>query len=91
MSSQREERQKCWSTRDAYFTCLDVLGIITPGEEAPSKKCKTERKAYEKACAKSWVEYFNKRRVIADAQKEILAEAERQRLEAEANGFKRDR
>ena len=37
------------------------------------------------------VEYFNKRRVIADAQKEILAKAERQRLEAEANGFKRDR
>ena len=55
MGSQREERQKCWSTRDAYFTCLDVLGVITPGEEIASKKCNTEKKAYEKTCAKSWV------------------------------------
>jgi len=91
MSPQREERQKCWNTRDAYFACLDVLGIVVPGEEASSKKCKVEKKAYERACAKSWVEYFNKRRVIADAQKGMLAEAERQRLEAEAKGFKRDR
>ncbi len=57
MSPQREERQKCWNTRDAYFACLDVLGIVVPGEEASNKKCKVEKKAYERACAKSWVRH----------------------------------
>ncbi|KAF8340491.1 uncharacterized protein EI90DRAFT_3117026 [Cantharellus anzutake] len=89
--SSREERQKCWDARDAYFACLDGLGIVTPGEEVSRKMCKVEKKAFEKSCAKSWIEHFNKRRVIADAQKEMLAEAEKQRLEAEAKDFKRDR
>ena len=37
------------------------------------------------------VQYFNTRRVLGEQQKEVLAAAEKQRLEAEEKGFKRDR
>ncbi|KAJ3502855.1 hypothetical protein NLJ89_g8698 [Agrocybe chaxingu] len=64
----RENRQRCWESRDAYFACLDRAGVVKAGEEG--KACEKEHKAYEGNCAKSWIEYFNQRRVIADAQKE---------------------
>lgn len=49
----REERQKCWQGRDAYFACLDKHGVLAPGEEG--NKCSSPKKAYEKSCAQSWV------------------------------------
>jgi len=88
-SSKRKERQICWEGRDQYFGCLDALSIIAPGEEG--SKCSAQKKVYEKNCAKSWVQYFNTRRVLGEQQKEVLAAAEKQRLEAEGKGFKRDR
>lgn len=52
----REERQSCWDTRDAYYACLDVAGVVVPGQES-SKLCRAENKAFVKNCAKSWVSY----------------------------------
>lgn len=49
----REDRQKCWETRDAYFACLDRAEVIKAGTEG--KACSSERDTYEKNCAKSWV------------------------------------
>ncbi|PFH51118.1 hypothetical protein AMATHDRAFT_143349 [Amanita thiersii Skay4041] len=69
----RQDRQKCWEARDAYFACLDGIGVIKAGEE--EGKCSAARKAYEGNCAKSWIDYFNQRRVIAEAQKERLGQA----------------
>ncbi|KAF4613453.1 hypothetical protein D9613_008134 [Agrocybe pediades] len=72
----REDRQKCWETRDAYFACLDRVGVVKAGEEGSA--CSKEQKEYGKSCAQSWIEYFNQRRVIAEAQKDRLARANQQ-------------
>ncbi|KAK0494075.1 cytochrome oxidase c subunit VIb-domain-containing protein [Armillaria luteobubalina] len=71
----RRDRQKCYEFRDAYFACLDRAGVVKAGDEKPNGLCLTEAKNYEKSCAQSWIEYFNQRRVIAEAQKERLAQA----------------
>ncbi|KAG5652605.1 hypothetical protein H0H81_004387 [Sphagnurus paluster] len=72
----REDRKKCWEKRDLYFACLDRAGVVKAGEEG--KACSSEHRAYEENCAKSWIEYFNQRRVIAEAQKDRLAQANTQ-------------
>jgi cytochrome c oxidase assembly factor 6 len=51
--STRQDRAKCWETRDAYFSCLDRVGVVKAGEEGTA--CAAELKSYEKNCAKSWV------------------------------------
>ncbi|KAH7871289.1 cytochrome oxidase c subunit VIb-domain-containing protein [Lentinula edodes] len=76
--STREDRSKCWEARDKYFACLDRVGVLKPGDEKKDGACASEDKAYEQNCAKSWIEYFNQRRVIADAQKDRLAQANTQ-------------
>ncbi|TRM60407.1 cytochrome oxidase c subunit VIb-domain-containing protein [Schizophyllum amplum] len=72
----REDRQKCWDSRDAYFACLDKVKVVKAGDEGD--QCKAENTLYEKNCARSWIDYFNQRRVIAEAQKERLAQANNQ-------------
>jgi cytochrome c oxidase assembly factor 6 len=49
----REDRKNCWETRDAYFACLDKVGVIKAGEEG--KACSKEKQLYEGNCARSWV------------------------------------
>jgi len=56
--STREDRTKCWETRDAYFACLDGVGVVKPGEEG--NVCSAEQKKYEQNCAKSWVCSINR-------------------------------
>ncbi|KIO26732.1 glycosyltransferase family 20 protein [Tulasnella calospora MUT 4182] len=58
----RTQRQRCWEARDAYYKCLDSLKVNTPGEEGG--KCAEEVAAFSKACAASWVEHFNRKRVF---------------------------
>ncbi|KAF9048920.1 cytochrome oxidase c subunit VIb-domain-containing protein [Panaeolus papilionaceus] len=72
----RENRKRCWETRDAYFACLDKAAVVKPGDEGTV--CNADKKLYEENCAKSWIEYFNQRRVIADAQKDRLARGNEQ-------------
>lgn len=100
-AASREDRSKCWETRDAYFSCLDAAEVVVPGTEG--SKCASQRNAYEKNCAKSWVclslsarayvpathtecslkiDYFNQRRVLAEKQKPLLAQAAVQAAEA---------
>ncbi|GAA97157.1 uncharacterized protein L969DRAFT_84421 [Mixia osmundae IAM 14324] len=69
----RSQRDRCWESRDAYFSCLDKSDVIVPGDEG--KTCSKENKHYEKECAKSWVDYFNKRRVLEARQKATLAQS----------------
>ncbi|PPQ83977.1 hypothetical protein CVT25_000523 [Psilocybe cyanescens] len=75
-AQSREGRQKCWDARDGYFACLDKAQVIKAGDEGSA--CSKEKKEYEGSCAKSWIEYFNQRRVIAEAQKDRLARANEQ-------------
>ncbi|KAJ7068879.1 cytochrome oxidase c subunit VIb-domain-containing protein [Mycena belliarum] len=76
ISPTRHERQKCWESRDAYFECLDGVGIINAGTEG--KLCSVENRAYQSTCAQSWITYFNERRKLAFAQKDMLAQANAQ-------------
>jgi len=70
---KRDDRKRCWDARDAYFLCLDKANILAPGSET-GKLCSKERKNYDGACAKSWVEYFDKKRVL-DARQKAMMEA----------------
>ncbi|KAF8896636.1 cytochrome oxidase c subunit VIb-domain-containing protein [Infundibulicybe gibba] len=72
----RQDRQKCWEMRDLYFSCLDRVGVVKAGEEGNA--CMKENQRYEESCAKSWIEYFNQRRIIAERQKDRLAQASTQ-------------
>ncbi|KAF4596803.1 hypothetical protein EYR40_007503 [Pleurotus pulmonarius] len=76
----RQDRQKCWEARDSYFACLDRAGVVKAGDEG--KACKDENEKYEANCAKSWIEYFNQRRIIAEQQKNRLAQASNQAQDA---------
>ncbi|KAG5716498.1 hypothetical protein E4T56_gene9513 [Termitomyces sp. T112] len=80
-ATSRQDRQHCWEARDAYFACLDREGVIKAGEEG--KTCSSESRKYQENCAKSWIEYFNQRRVIAEAQKDRLAQANTQAQSAQ--------
>ena len=46
----KEERQKCWQARDAYFECLDKY-------DDDGTKCKTQRNVFEKNCIAQWVSF----------------------------------
>ncbi|KAI9307951.1 cytochrome c oxidase, subunit VIb [Cunninghamella echinulata] len=78
----REQRKKCWKVRDEYFACLDSLNIIDPMvvDKNPDRatNCLEKKKLYEDACMASWVEYFNKRRVLDERQKQYLKLSEEQ-------------
>ncbi|OSC96320.1 hypothetical protein PYCCODRAFT_1379416 [Trametes coccinea BRFM310] len=74
--TSRQDRQRCWDSRDAYFACLDANNIVKPGDEGNA--CAETKKKYEQSCAKSWIDYFNKRRVLADQQQGVLTQARTQ-------------
>ncbi|KAI9019272.1 cytochrome c oxidase, subunit VIb [Phycomyces nitens] len=77
----RAERKHCWKLRDEYFACLDKISIIDPAivDKDPSRAegCLDSKKKYEDGCMASWVEYFNKRRVIDVRQKQYLEFSEK--------------
>lgn len=75
-AASRQDRQRCWDSRDAYFECLDVANVVKPGDEG--KACDAPKARYEKDCARSWIEYFNKRRVLAVQQQGVLTQANNQ-------------
>jgi cytochrome c oxidase assembly factor 6 len=49
----REDRTKCWESRDSFFACLDKSSIVSPADRGTS--CQAEAQLYEQDCAKSWV------------------------------------
>ncbi|KAH7911519.1 cytochrome oxidase c subunit VIb-domain-containing protein [Hygrophoropsis aurantiaca] len=73
-AASRTDRQKCWEARDSYFACLDRAGVLKAGEEKGA--CDGQKKAYDENCARSWIEYFNKRRVLAEQQKDRLLQSQ---------------
>ncbi|KAH7106637.1 cytochrome oxidase c subunit VIb-domain-containing protein [Auriculariales sp. MPI-PUGE-AT-0066] len=70
---RREQRNMCYEAKDAYYACLDAAGVLTPGTETDKSGCAELKRLYEERCQKSWVQYFNTRRVLAEEQREILA------------------
>ncbi|KAJ2896112.1 hypothetical protein MKZ38_005867 [Zalerion maritima] len=75
---ERSERQRCWDSRDAYYSCLDRSGIVDAETEAGKalKKCREESARFEKECPAAWVPYFKKWRVADMAKKQKIAKLE---------------
>ena len=68
----RAERAVCWTSRDAFFACLDAHDVVDttrePGAAAASRACPAQERAFERDCAAEWTRYFRRWRV-ADVQK----------------------
>lgn len=79
-AANRQDRQRCWESRDAYFACLDTAKVVKAGDEGSA--CAATKPAYEDNCAKSWIDYFNKRRVLAEQQSGVLTQVKNQAAEA---------
>jgi hypothetical protein len=56
---KREERVRCWDSRDLFFTCLDKHGILDSIKEDKKARevCAAELQQFEKNCVASWVGY----------------------------------
>ncbi|SAM82856.1 uncharacterized protein UBRO_03382 [Ustilago bromivora] len=52
---------------------------VTAEEVRKQDPCLEERQGYETNCARSWVDYFNKRRVLEERQKMMYAQADSDR------------
>lgn len=56
----REQRKKCWSSKDRYWECLDKLNV-KDSSETP-KECSDLRKLFETSCPNQWVTHFDRKR-----------------------------
>ncbi|KAK5173009.1 uncharacterized protein LTR77_003131 [Saxophila tyrrhenica] len=74
IAPDRSARQQCWEGRDAFFQCLDRNNIVDSVKESDKaqKACAPELKAFEGACAESWVTYFKKRRVFEHQKEQTM-------------------
>ena len=78
-AATREERERCWEARDAYYSCLDAVGVVKPGSET-SRQCRAEGKVFSKNCAKSWVRADNSKCVYHYAYQLFLPSLTLRRL-----------
>ncbi|XP_035217159.1 cytochrome c oxidase assembly factor 6 homolog [Stegodyphus dumicola] len=51
----KEKRKKCWSSRDAYWDCLDQ-------NNDNQSKCENEKRSFEDDCPNLWVQHFIRKR-----------------------------
>ncbi|KGG50227.1 subunit VIb of cytochrome c oxidase [Mitosporidium daphniae] len=68
-SYNREERDKCWKSKERYFECLDKKG---------DANCGGEYEEFSKRCPEVWVNYFVSKRTYT-----IRMEEAKKRLEEE--------
>lgn len=68
----RSQRQACWDARDAFFQCLESKDILDADGDVANKQCGKFKQPYHGNCAQSWVDYFNKRRILEKRQKLTL-------------------
>ncbi|XP_065303227.2 cytochrome c oxidase assembly factor 6 homolog [Dermacentor albipictus] len=51
----KEQRQKCWDSRDRYWECLDK-------NADNANRCTEMKSQYETHCPSQWVKHFNRKR-----------------------------
>ncbi|XP_075556033.1 cytochrome c oxidase assembly factor 6 homolog isoform X3 [Dermacentor variabilis] len=51
----KEQRQKCWDSRDRYWECLDK-------NAENANRCTEMKSQYETHCPSQWVKHFNRKR-----------------------------
>lgn len=64
----KEERTKCWSSRDDFWKCLDANKI---NETTPTGPCADFRKTYEQSCSPQWVKHFDRKRSYLQFKEKI--------------------
>lgn len=55
----KQSRQGCHKARDAFFACVEGLGLEFTSDLPVPSSCRKTRAAYEKACLDSWVSHFD--------------------------------
>ena len=63
VAPSREERQACWTARDAFWEC--IKDAYSRGRKVPEElsdtvnvsQCRSLRKTYEALCPESWVRF----------------------------------
>lgn len=73
---QANRREMCYEARDQHFQCMDKHG-------ASSAECVKTKEAYDAACPKSWVNYFNQQRE-RQTMLELQADISRRRSDRES-------
>ncbi|XP_064484208.1 cytochrome c oxidase assembly factor 6 homolog [Ornithodoros turicata] len=63
----KEQRHKCWDSRDRYWECLDR-------NADDSSKCLDMKKEYEGLCPSQWVKHFNRKREYLQFKEKIETE-----------------
>lgn len=53
----RASRERCWSGRDKFFSCLDANNIIDPIKESDktAKFCSQDYAKFQDGCVATWV------------------------------------
>lgn len=60
----KDERKKCWDSRDRYWDCLD-------GTAEEKERCLQLRKQYETSCPSQWVKHFDRKRTYLQFKEKI--------------------
>lgn len=57
IAPDRTSRQRCWESRDIFFSCLDDNDIVDSlkDDKEARRRCTAEIAAFEDACSKTWV------------------------------------
>ena len=63
----KSDREKCWSSRDALWNCLDR-------NSDDRNKCLKEQKEFQSMCSKAWVKYFDRRREYLQFKQKLETE-----------------
>lgn len=91
---KREQRKKCWESRDLFFACLDEQNIVNPLDPSKAadvkKHCGSLDQQFQKDCVASWVKYFKEKRPFDIKKERMLAEAANQGQEiVQMPGYKK--
>ncbi|KAL9880989.1 cytochrome c oxidase assembly factor 6 homolog [Glossina fuscipes] len=84
----KEQRIKCWSSRDEYWKCLSENApqhSSTSGENVPNA-CERLRKLFETHCPGQWVKHFDRKRTYEQFKERM--ERGYDPLEETSKGFK---
>ena len=65
--SHKSKREKCTLAKDALWSCLDSDG--KPGSNS-SEACADLRDAFEQSCSKTWMKYWDQRRLYLKEKSE---------------------
>ncbi|KNH06940.1 Cytochrome c oxidase subunit VIb [Perkinsela sp. CCAP 1560/4] len=57
MGKMFEQREHCYTARDAYFTCIDK-----PENYGRDDRCVSLERKYEEYCPESWRKYFQQQK-----------------------------